>query len=1034
MTFRLETRAAPESRDVHPLRRHADVLTPPDVISANDARIALRSTRTNRLFAGDASRPPPSDATLVALAPSVIPAVARGATDSAEKVRESCFALVAQYVARCAGALGPVLKTLVPALTRAMGAGSEEEPSEEIRLARATLVGEICACSKDSDVLASFADEMADVIASATRDPFHDVKKATHRAVEAFVEGLTLEGNESDGTTHGNESGNESGKPVNVKNVNVNASAALKKHARALCAAVLPDARHRHSQTRLSCLRAVSSLVPFLSVADMEELVAPGLQPMCADRTPGVRLALHEALARWMVADRTSDAGNASSATLRDSDVENGLDVAMRDAEANAVSSPPACALALVPCLLPMLLTGVADETDANAANAARLVEAAGAANDGAVNAVNANDAKGDDFSLKKKVEEAFANDAASASLPHPFDIAVPGAASRRLVASQLPTLFPLAIRETREWTAARRNAGARLLGTALVYAGDETASSPFLPKIVGALIDAVTDDDKDTAERVLVAARALGAFAPRPETSWIPLLADALAGDAATTTPTRRAAALVTAAAAIRATPPARVTAAACRALADALASAHVLGSFDDAAVRAQCLSAAANLVDVAGRAGALKDAGASDAAAKEGASASLFRVLLQTRAAESPEGGAGETGVREAGHAGPATSTAPGALPPRERSASVSAMAALARARGFERVDALYLAHARDALASALSDAEIAWDAPNPSQRAFCAFFLDAPVSVFAEAAVADKTLAVFATAGERTRDPALRAAMLRAMDAAFEEPPPEPESPNDFQTNRGGALVGGLETRAVAILETVVFESLVWRAGATEAAARYAAVVCLGTMLRRSLFASRESRVGKNTNASSKDDASWKAPPLLISRKALGAVLRRDLVLAPVFSAMEEDYYADTRLAACYALDGILATIGVDLGDERRRAAYPEILKRMDDSRDDVRVAAARCARRFFSDACPTDWDETNCLYFLKPFVVHMDDANERVCDAALDATLAAAAVKPNAVVEALAPARETHRRVGHVERALDAARAALSKADE
>ena len=189
------------------------MLTPPDVISANDARIALRSTRTNRLFAGDASRPPPSDATLVALAPSVIPAVARGATDSAEKVRESCFALVAQYVARCAGALGPVLKTLVPALTRAMGAGSEEEPSEEIRLARATLVGEICACSKDSDVLASFADEMADVIASATRDPFHDVKKATHRAVEAFVEGLTLEGNDTHGTTQsGNESGNESGR------------------------------------------------------------------------------------------------------------------------------------------------------------------------------------------------------------------------------------------------------------------------------------------------------------------------------------------------------------------------------------------------------------------------------------------------------------------------------------------------------------------------------------------------------------------------------------------------------------------------------------------------------------------------------------------------------------------------------------------------------------------------------------------------------------------------------------------------------
>ena len=278
-------------------------------------------------------------------------------------------------------------------------------------------------------------------------------------------------------------------------NVNVNAGNALKKHARALCAAVLPDARHRHSQTRLSCLRAVSSLVPFLTVADMEELVAPGLQPMCADRTPGVRLALHEALARWMVADRTSDVDDASSAR-RDS--RDGLDVAVGDAEANAVSSPPACALALAPCLLPMLLTGVADETDANAANAARLVEAAGAANDRAANVY----ANGDD-----EDEEAFANDAARAFLPHPFDIAAPGAASRRLVASQLRRCSRW--RSRQPWWTAGAQRGCAFAGRSGAHVRREkTASSPSLPKIVGALIDAVTDDDKDTAERVLVAAR----------------------------------------------------------------------------------------------------------------------------------------------------------------------------------------------------------------------------------------------------------------------------------------------------------------------------------------------------------------------------------------------------------------------------------------------------------------------------------------------------------------------------------------------
>jgi dynein assembly factor 5 len=356
---------------------------------------------------------------------------------------------------------------------------------------------------------------------------------------------------------------------------------------------------------------------------------------------------------------------------------------------------------------------------------------------------------------------------------------------------------------------------------------------------------------------------------------------------------------------------------------------------------------------------------------------------------------------------------------FPPSEQSASASAMANLANARGFERVDDLYLAHADDALSMARVEADSVWDTPNPSQRAFCAFFLDAPVNVFKEGTVADECLAVFKIAGTQNRDPRLRAAMLQTMDAAFEEPPPG----NDgvfLNQNRGGALIGGVDTRAVTVLESVVLESLVWRAGATAAAARYAAVVCLGTMLRRSLFFSAQT---------SGDES---AKELLVSRRALLSVLFKphSSLLPGVFSAMEEDYYADTRKAACYALDGVLATAGLDLGDEKRRSIYPEILKRMDDSRDDVRVLAARCARRFFLNACPLDWDETNCLYFLKPLAVHMDDPNELVRNAVLDAFLAAAEKKPAVVIEALTPAKETHRFREHVERAVEAANATLS----
>jgi dynein assembly factor 5 len=951
------------------------------------------------------------------LAPTVVPAAARGATDAAEKVRELSVALLARYVERCAGSLERILPSLVPTLVSAMGRGSADEPSEEIRLARATLVGDVCANTKNPNVLASFADELCDVMRETSRDAFHDVKKATHRAVQAFVEGLALDP--------------EKRKSADAA-VAEETSVALLKNAAALCASVLPDARHRHSQVRLSCLRAVSSLVPFLTVTEMEELVTPGLWFMCSDRTPGVRFELHRSLTKWIVESNANarfpnDGGDSTRVA--------------GDAEAAATSDDVRCALPLAPCLLPMLLTGVADETDANALAAATSVEEAGAANEAALVSKRLRTKTDEKVGSGEDVMETVVDDddetretVDGVSLfPHPFDgDKRPSHSARTLVASVLNSLFPLAIKETREWTASKRNAGARLLGTTLLYAREKAHFSPFLPSIVHALIDAVTDDDKDTAARVLVAARALGHYARDPERSWIPLLVDAVAGDVAgTPTDVKRAASLVIAAAAIRATPPARLTASACRLLADALASPNVLNRFDEgkentnSAVRTQCLSAAANLVAVAGRSGALFVRDGDESAEKEehskAASASLFRVLLQTRAAEST---LGESHVsNDTNDVGGATSGAMSGgqnpFPPSEQSASAAAMANLAAARGFTRVDDLYLAHANDALFTARVEADSVWDTPNPSQRAFCAFFLDAPISVFKEGTVADECLAVFRSAGTQNRDPRLRAAMLQTMDAAFEEPPPG----NDgvfLNQNRGGALIGGVDTRAVTVLESVVLESLVWRAGATAAAARYAAVVCLGTMLRRSLFFSAQT---------SGDES---AKELLVSRRALLSVLFKphSSLLPGVFSAMEEDYYADTRKAACYALDGVLATAGLDLGDEKRRSIYPEILKRMDDSRDDVRVLAARCARRFFLNACPLDWDETNCLYFLKPLAVHMDDPNELVRNAVLDAFLAAAEKKPAVVIEALTPAKETHRFREHVERAVEAANATLS----
>ena len=96
-----------------------------------------------------------------------------------------------------------------------------------------------------------------------------------------------------------------------------------------------------------------------------------------------------------------------------------------------------------------------------------------------------------------------------------------------------------------------------------------------------------------------------------------------------------------------------------------------------------------------------------------------------------------------------------------------------------------------------------------------------------------------------------------MLRALDALFEDA-------------RRAAACGGV---AGALIEEVVLEGLTWRAGKTAAAVRYAAVVALGTMLRNKT----------------------------VSGKALLSVIRKGDLLPSLISAMEEDYYADTRAAS-------------------------------------------------------------------------------------------------------------------------------------
>ena len=343
--------------------------------------------------------------------------------------------------------------------------------------------------------------------------------------------------------------------------------------------AILPDLQHRHSQVRTACLVAVDALFDLVSCEEVSETLAPGVRTLCSDRTPSVRSAFHVACARWISfvpgVQVRADEKDGDGGVIDD---VNGDEVLAM--EVDPATLPEGCGLPHARSLLPFLLTGVADPVEANGVKALALVEAVGAANDAALG-IDGNDGS----------TNAPGPSEASATLPPPFT-GRPSAAARRLVRSLLPSLTRGALADVREWTSGQRNAGARLLGTILVFA--ESASSKHLGDLIKEIVAAVGDDDKDTAERVVIAARVLGAHVS--PSHWLPIALDHVTAEKGS--PASRASALVVLAAMLRVAPAGSLAGEPMAQLAAGLQSEHLRSVMDHPAVRTQLLAALTNAV----------------------------------------------------------------------------------------------------------------------------------------------------------------------------------------------------------------------------------------------------------------------------------------------------------------------------------------------------------------------------------------------------------------------------------------------------
>ncbi|KAM5213583.1 dynein axonemal assembly factor 5 isoform 1-T1 [Hipposideros larvatus] len=196
----------------------------------------------------------------------------------------------------------------------------------------------------------------------------------------------------------------------------------------------------------------------------------------------------------------------------------------------------------------------------------------------------------------------------------------------------------------------------------------------------------------------------------------------------------------------------------------------------------------------------------------------------------------------------------------------------------------------------------------------------------------------------------------------------------------------------------LDTVIMDILVpnlqWHAGRTAAAIRTAAVSCL-----------------------------W----ALISSDVLSATQIQDVqrtLMPQVLTTLEEDSQM-TRLTSCRIISVFLEASGGAIDPDKFTKIYPELLKRLDDVSNDVRLAAAsalvawlQCIRK---DAGKSQ-SQSDIQHLYRELLVYLDDAESTVQDAVLEVLKAGSVLFPDLLVTETEAVMHKHRSPAYCEQLL------------
>jgi dynein assembly factor 5 len=529
----------------------------------------------------------------------------------------------------------------------------------------------------------------------------------------------------------------------------------------------------------------------------------------------------------------------------------------------------------------------------------------------------------------------------------------------KRMVRHHLKHMTTVCKRNFAEWTTSKKLAASRLLFTTTQIS--ESHIAPYLDVVVPLMCNAVGDEHEEIAYFIVASTHHIGSSCD--PSSWVYLILDWLHNPKCTIM--QKANTLVVLAGLVRgcSLSQKQMENESLTQVASALASDEIRGA-GHYAINMQVLAVVTNLLEAFG--GQCKIVGQD-----------LYRILLQLQAVKSHH----STSADNSNNANTTTTTSSSSSSSQIQSHALDATGKLARLCGYETTAAFASDHSRDLL-HLLCASHVEWTKDSPDQYVFSALLFGCTAEVLTS--LADEIMSVFAGCLQEDRDPHLRLEMLKLMDRLLE----------DSEGGRNAFL--GLGGHSRKFLEQVLLPPAVWQVGKTAASIRFHAIVVLGTFFREKLLSSEE----------------------------LAAMLIDDkLQLLPtIHSCLEEDYYADTRLASCHTLESLLGVIGTRLTDDQKRVVYPELLKRLDDSNDQVRVQCCSTLEALVSCCLTSDYDDTNTGYLLKGILIHMDDTNSSVQEAVCRVVERLAKVKPMVVRSGLHEVRDQHRSTVYLDRVL------------